>query len=191
MAAFVGLSVHGFAAVPAAYAANNTYGGRMLCQRCKKRPATANFIEIHDGKKVGYNLCDECYNEMFGSLNNSVNSDVLAGLFGQSKRKRPGVCPVCGMEYSEFERTGLLGCAACYDVFKADLMPYIERIQGKVVHVGKVGQDASTHDLTRKLSHLQEELEKALHERRYSAAESINRRIAELSKKLSGGEGDK
>lgn len=69
-------------------------------------------------------------------------------------------------------------------------MPYIERIQGKVVHVGKVGQDVREQDLTRKLSRLQEDLEKAVRERRYSDAELINSRISEVRKKIAeSGEG--
>ncbi len=156
----------------------------MLCKRCKKNEATKIFIEMVNGEKVGYSLCEKCYAEMFGNLNTSVDSDMLAGLFGQSKRKRPRICPVCGMTYSDFERTGLLGCAACYDVFKEELMPYIKRIQGKVEHIGKVGQNAREQELTRTLSKLQEELERAVRDRRYSDAARINDKIDGVRRSL-------
>ena len=162
----------------------------MLCQRCKKNQATVIYEETINGEKFGYHLCQNCYAEMFGAFSSSVNNDILAGLFGQSTRRRARTCPVCGTSYSDFKRTGLLGCASCYDVFKDELMPYIERIQGKVVHVGKVGQDVREQDLTRKLSRLQEDLEKAVRERRYSDAELINSRISEVRKKIAeSGEG--
>ena len=156
----------------------------MLCERCGKNPATVSYMEEINGNKVGYNLCEKCYSEFFGSFNSSVDNDILAGLIGQSPRKRIRSCPVCGASYSDFERTGLLGCAACYDVFKEELMPYIERIQGRVVHVGKVGQDAREQDLTRKLSRLQEELELAVRERRYADAQRINLKISEVRKRM-------
>lgn len=101
----------------------------MLCQRCKKNQATVSCVEEINGKKIGYNLCRECYTEMFGSFSSAVNNDILAGLFGQPAKRHARICPVCGTVYSDFERTGLLGCASCYDVFKEELMPYIERIQ--------------------------------------------------------------
>ena len=157
----------------------------MLCQRCKKNPATVIYEEVINGEKFGYHLCGECYAEMFGAFSSAVNTDILAGLFGQPARRRARTCPVCGTAYSDFERTGLLGCASCYDVFKEELMPYIERIQGKVVHVGKVGQDAREQDLMRTLSRLQEELERAVRERRYSDAEKINVKISDVRKRIS------
>lgn len=159
----------------------------MLCQRCKKNQATVSCVEEINGKKIGYNLCRECYTEMFGSFSSAVNNDILAGLFGQPAKRHARICPVCGTVYSDFERTGLLGCASCYDVFKEELMPYIERIQGRVVHVGKVGQDAREQDLTRKLSRLQEELELAVRERRYADAQRINLKISEVRKRMTEG----
>lgn len=32
-------------------------------------------------------------------------------------------CPLCHTTVAEFERTGLLGCSACYDVFATELDP--------------------------------------------------------------------
>ena len=171
---------------------NRRYKGKyMLCERCGKNPATVSYMEEINGNKVGYNLCEKCYSEFFGSFNSSVDNDILAGLIGQSPRKRIRSCPVCGASYSDFERTGLLGCAACYDVFKEELMPYIERIQGKVVHVGKKGQNLHEQELTRSLSKLQEELERAVRERRYPDAERINTRIRAVRTKIKQIRGEK
>ena len=71
-------------------------------------------------------------------------------------------------------------------------MPYIERIQGKVMHVGKVGQNAREQDLTRTLSQLQEQLERAVRDKNYLAAERINIKISQVRRRMSeNGEGDK
>lgn len=157
----------------------------MLCQRCKKNEATKFSDGTLSGKNVGYALCESCYAEMFGSVN-SASADIMAGLLSQPQRKRPRTCPVCGMSYSEFERTGLLGCAACYDVFKEELMPCISRIQGKTQHVGKVGQNVGAQELTRTLSRLQEELERAVREGKYAAAARINDKISQVRKQMAG-----
>lgn len=162
----------------------------MLCQRCKKNQATMISQVPLNGEKVGYALCTSCYAEMFGSIN-SANGDIMAGLLSQPQRKRPRACPVCGMSYSEFERTGLLGCAACYDVFKDELMPYIRRIQGKTEHVGKVGPNVGEQELTRTLSRLQEELEQAVRDGKYAVAARINDKISEVRGRMAGGEGKK
>ena len=163
----------------------------MLCQRCKKNQATMISQVPLNGEKVGYALCASCYAEMFGDLNSSLDSDVLDGILDQPKRKRVNVCPMCGMTYSEFERTGLLGCAVCYDVFKDELMPYIRRIQGKTEHVGKVGPNVGEQELTRTLSRLQEELEQAVREGKYAVAARINDKISEVRGRMAGGEGKK
>ncbi|MCD7729463.1 MAG: hypothetical protein LUI60_06075 [Clostridia bacterium] len=160
----------------------------MLCERCKKNEATVIREEVIKGKAVRYCFCPECYNEMFGSLNSAINNDILAGLFGSTPKHRKTVCPVCGMHYSEFERTGLLGCPVCYDVFKDELLPYIERIQGKVEHVGKVGVNDSEQDLTLRLRKLQEKLEKAIREGRNADVQKIYTEMAEVISLMQGKE---
>lgn len=153
----------------------------MLCQRCKKNQATVTYSGKINGKEFGYSLCPSCYAQMFGSFETVVNTDILTGLFSAAPKKRRA-CPVCGTTYADFERTGLLGCPSCYDVFKEELIPYIERIQGKTQHVGKVGVDARQQDVTRKRSRLQDELEKAVKEGRYADAGRIYEQISELKK---------
>ncbi|MBD5632398.1 MAG: hypothetical protein HDP34_04135 [Clostridia bacterium] len=161
----------------------------MLCQHCKKNAATVNYVEIINGDKFESHLCAHCYAELYGELNSKANADIWAGLFGSSAPRKK-VCPVCGTSYSDYERTGLLGCASCYDVFKEELIPSIRRIQGKVEHVGKIGKNNDEFGLHRRLKTLQEELEVALREKRYVDAGRLNKRIDEISKSLHGGEKD-
>ena len=105
----------------------------MLCQHCKKNTATYNRVEDINGELFETHLCKSCYIKLFGGLN-SLNTvgDINALLFG-SPVKRRKACPVCGTTYNDYERTGLLGCASCYDVFKEELLPAIDRIHGKPV----------------------------------------------------------
>lgn len=157
----------------------------MLCQHCKKNTATVNYVEIINGDRFESHLCASCYADLYGELNAKTNGDIWAGLFG-SPAPRKKVCPVCGASYEDYERTGLLGCASCYDVFKEELIPSIRRIQGKVEHVGKVEKNTDAFGLHRRLKSLQEELETALREKRYNDAGQLNARIREITKKLYG-----
>lgn len=153
------------------------------CQHCKKNPATVNYVEIINGDKFESHLCKSCYASLYGELHSKTNGDIWAGLFGTWDEEKK-VCPVCGTTYADYERTGLLGCASCYDVFKDELLVAIKRIQGEVSHVGKVGTNKDEFGLHRRLKTLQEELETALREKRYSDANRLNTRIKEITNKL-------
>ena len=139
-----------------------------------------NVYENINGEKYGYNLCEQCYAELFGAFNSAVSGDILAELLDSAPKKRARVCPVCGMDYSEFERTGLLGCPSCYDVFNEQLLPYIERIQGQTVHVGKVNQNARQPDITRLLFSLRTKFEHALPARMTASTEPSNQTTSRL-----------
>jgi protein arginine kinase activator len=159
----------------------------MICQSCKKNVATVNFIEIINGDKCEVHLCDKCYAYKYGEFEEQATNAILNGLFGISQKEEK-CCKVCGMRFSDYEKTGLVGCASCYDVFKEELLPSIARIQGKVNHVGKEGGDYSTeHDLRIKLKLMQEGLEQALRSGDYLQAGKLNEQMKAIKKKLSGG----
>ncbi len=160
----------------------------MLCQRCKKNAATENYVEIINGEKFESHLCAKCSSELYGELHSKMSENVCAWLFGSSAPKK--VCPVCGTTYADYERSGLLGCASCYDVFKEELLPAIKAIQGKVEHVGKVETNNDDLGPHRRLKSLQVQLEAALREKRYVDAGKLNKRIYEINKILYGGEND-
>lgn len=159
----------------------------MICQNCKKREATDHHVEIINGKACAFHLCAMCASEMFSNFESEVENAIFSGLFGDDVRTE-SVCPACGLAFSEYERTGLLGCPSCYDVFNEQLLPYITRIQGKTVHVGKGGGvNTSEHDLRLKLSSLQREMESALSRGDYREAGRINEQMNALKKRNAGG----
>lgn len=158
----------------------------MLCQHCKKNTATVNYVEIINGDRFESHLCEMCYAVLCGELNSKSNNDAWADLFGVNTTAQK-VCSVCGTKFSDYERTGLLGCASCYDMFKEELMPVIQRIQGKVDHVGKATSNHDDFGLHRRLKTLQEQLEQAIKERRYAEANRLNKQIKEITKTLYGG----
>lgn len=94
------------------------------------------------------------------------------------------VCPRCGMTFAEFSRTGLLGCAECYNAFRARILPTVQRLQGSLLHKGEgpaegAGKD---YDFILEQEHLKEELERALREGRFVDAEGMRRRLEEFNR---------
>lgn len=159
-----------------------------VCQHCKKRPATINFIETVNGDTVELHLCDACYKYRYGEFEQSAANAVFNGLFGYEHAVAQKTCKVCGMRFADYEKTGLMGCPSCYDVFKDEIMPCIARIQGKTIHVGREGGNYSTeHDLRRQLKILQDRLENALIRGDYAEAGKLNRQMTVIKKKIGGG----
>lgn len=163
----------------------------MLCQQCKKNPATVSYVEVVNGERFECHFCAACYADLYGKITKKMNNEILAGLFGSSVMNKPfkneKVCPVCGTSYSDYERSGLLGCTSCYDVFKAELIPSILRMQGKSEHVGKAEKNTDALGLHRQLKALQEQLEDALRCKRFGEAGRLNRKIDSIKKILFGG----
>lgn len=46
------------------------------------------------------------------------------------------ICPNCGASLEDFRRTGLLGCAQCYGVFREEVRSAIKKVQGGSHHTG-------------------------------------------------------
>lgn len=160
----------------------------VLCQQCKKRPATFNFVETVNGETVALHLCDQCYKYKYSEFETAATNAMLNGLFGEISPNSKKECKVCGMRFEDYEKTGLLGCPSCYDVFKNEIMPYIESIQGKTFHIGKAGGDySSEHDLRLRLKSLQEQLEGALTCGDYIAASRLNRQMTAIKNAMKGG----
>lgn len=90
-------------------------------------------------------------------------------------------CPKCGLAFSDFKRTGLLGCSFCYEHFSAYLMPTIKRVQGGVLHTGKIPVHASPDIVNkRKLDRLQLQLKELIAEERFEEAAAVRDEIKTL-----------
>lgn len=169
----------------------------MKCQRCNKNEATTHLTGIINGYKEEIHLCSECaaqsdeYNDIKSDMNVGL-SDFLLGLIGGNKKKPAqvqeaekmmDVCPTCNMTYSQFLKSGKLGCGDCYSVFGQRLLRPIKQIHGTFEHTGKVpvrgGGDVVT---AKKISKLESELNAAVLKQDFENAAKIRDEIAELKK---------
>ncbi|MCD8205795.1 MAG: hypothetical protein LUD29_04190 [Clostridia bacterium] len=157
-----------------------------ICMRCGDHVAT-HLVELHRfGVVTRVALCDECYEKVGENLTAFVSySDV----FGFPASRAELVCPSCGMKFSSYQKTGLLGCPDCYTVFWNQLESQIKNIQGSVYHTGKVKKPDDGEDLMTEINELQKRIETAVKEKNYLEADRLNNILEKVMAEKSGKEG--
>lgn len=165
----------------------------MLCQKCKKNQATSHIKQVINGDVKEYFLCSKCADELgiygfVGSMDLDLDS-FFSGFFSKpsladSKRM---ICPNCKSTLSDISKSGKVGCSECYNVFRDELMPILQRLHGDVSHRGKIPENAlkSLSD-EQKIEKLQEELEKAVKEQKYELAAKYRDEIHNIKNKKDG-----
>ncbi|MCD5413714.1 MAG: hypothetical protein LR001_01730 [Clostridiales bacterium] len=105
------------------------------------------MTKIINGSKDEIHLCETCARERKDEDFEAAFDipKLLASLLDMNidkQQNQPSVaspkCQNCGMTYSDFRRTGKLGCGRCYDAFRNNILPLIKRIHGNTRHEGKL-----------------------------------------------------
>jgi len=158
----------------------------MLCQHCKKNPATVHLTDLLKGEKRERHLCDQCAAKegVVVKSNVSINDVLSSFLMSQPAIQELAKlkCPRCGMTFVEFRSQGLLGCPNDYDVFGEALEAIIERAQnGQTRHVGKSPERPIQVDPgQQERKRLQRELREAVESEDYERAAKLRDQLAEL-----------
>jgi len=165
----------------------------MLCDICKKNPATVHLTEIVDEQMSELHLCEECARKKSSQMESQFGlSDLLAGLAdfekpSEEKELAALKCPNCELTYKDFKKIGRLGCGECYIAFKKFLTPLLKRIHGSGAHCGKCPAKTSIIKPARKktldLQELRCRLQKAVEMEAYEEAAKIRDQIKELQEK--------
>ncbi len=169
----------------------------MLCEKCKKNTATTIFRQNINGVQTEMHLCDECsaqlsgqfeseYTKMFSDFGFGVGS-MLGSIFGQeflpeslAVDKTPK-CSMCGTSLSKIRKTGNVGCSKCYETFREQLMPLIQRIHGKTTHSGRVPASAEEKlSVKNKIVELEKMLKKAIDEQEFEKAAELRDELKSL-----------
>lgn len=158
----------------------------MKCDHCN-RPATVHLTEIRGGKKLEKNLCEQCAAKLGsaqGKGHTPINELLSKFVMEHSgvQTEQPAACEQCGISWAEFRQSGLLGCAADYDLFERDLTPLIQRAhEGATHHLGKTpGVKGSTAAIQKKhvdLNRLRKELQRAVEAEDYERAAALRDQI--------------
>jgi protein-arginine kinase activator protein McsA len=107
---------------------------------------------------------------------------MAENLYPESAAKVGAVqCPACGTRYSHFARTGRLGCPECYTAFAVQMRQILRRIHGATRHKGKApGQSDEDVEQRRALTHLREELTRAIEREEFETAARLRDEIHEM-----------
>lgn len=164
----------------------------MLCNICGKNPATVHVTEIVNNQTTEMHLCEACAKEKSIQMEQHFGlSDLLAGIadlgtpFGsKAKEELKLICPNCGMGYEDFKKIGRLGCSACYDAFRKNLVPLLKRIHGSTQHIGSIpGKIIKEVKKKTEIEELKEKLQQAIQKEEFEEAAKLRDRIKELEKK--------
>ena len=94
-------------------------------------------------------------------------------------------CPVCGHTYSDFRRTGKIGCGECYKVFRAPISETLRRVQPSVTHTGKIPSKSGEElKLKRRYESLKQELSAAVKNEDYETAAKLHKQIREIENEV-------
>jgi protein arginine kinase activator len=164
----------------------------MLCQRCKKKPATVHMTEIQGAEKKEVHLCEDCSQSEGVTLKGQVSlADFLAGLIKTPATREISKlaemkCPECGITYLDFQAKGRLGCPKDYEVFQKLIEPLVEKIHGSTEHVGKAPAHSLSGDTLRlRLATLRKQLKLAIDNEKYELAAELRDEV----RRLEGGSG--
>lgn len=160
----------------------------MTCDKCKKNAATVHVTEVVNGVKREAHLCEQCARKSgVGIKFNFSIQDMLGSLLEPSPAKAKGErtptpkCTECGLTYTDFKAKARLGCANDYEVFKAGLLPLLEKIHGSTQHAGKVPVTAdATAKRESELVRLKRELEAAVKAENFEKAAQLRDQLRSL-----------
>lgn len=118
-----------------------------LCSACQKNPATIVLMDL-DGGSVSsqQHLCSPCA-EKLGvvqpkapmKMTADLLEDLLGSVQGKAARQRKDAgCPGCSMSPQQFKNSGRLGCPRCYETFRDDLVPLLQRVHESSQHKGRL-----------------------------------------------------
>ena len=176
----------------------------MMCEDCGIRPAKFHLMTIINGDRVERNLCPACMARHQKQLP-GLDFSNLAGILNSILENKPGsqeqerrdteyddlVCEQCGMTYGEFQKCGMLGCAACYQAFKTPMTSLLQRVHGNTQHAGRVpGGVHSGTSIRMNIDRLKQKLQKAIADEEYEQAAKLRDTIRALTAQLERRESD-
>jgi protein arginine kinase activator len=162
------------------------------CTACQKAIATIVIMDLEQGAVTGsQHVCQACA-ELLGigppkapKYPPELLEDLLAAKGGRGRGKVQEVCPGCGMSPADFRSKGRLGCPRCYESFRGELMPLLQRIHEAQSHRGRlpavVPEPPAPTD-QRTLTDVRRRLEDAVRGERYEEAARLRDELRQLER---------
>ncbi len=115
-------------------------------------------------------------------------SDFFNGFdmfFEPTTVKEEKKCPVCGSTYSDFRRTGKLGCGECYNTFRQAVAQTLRQVQPSIQHTGKIPPKSGEElKLKKKYEQLKQELSAAVKNEDYETAAKLHKQVREIENEV-------
>ena len=163
--------------------------GDMACDNCGSTDAVVHLTQIVNNEMSTHHLCEKCAAEKGLESAPDVTNLPLMDVIGQltdQVREDPelkGVeCSFCGLTFSDFRRTGRLGCPHCYETYGSQLPGLLRKIHGGARHVGKVylPPDPTASEMEKRLEGLRRKLERAVQSEDFERAAELRDQIRDL-----------
>jgi protein arginine kinase activator len=163
------------------------------CTACQKAIATIVIMDLSEGAVTGsQHVCPACAEQLGVGVPKApkFSAEMLEDLLGGLKqtRARPHrteACPGCGLTPAEFRSKGRLGCPRCYDAFRSELMPLLQRIHESQLHTGRLPAVTSSTPPPadeRSLTDVRKRLEDAVRGERYEEAARLRDELRRLER---------
>lgn len=159
----------------------------MNCQLCNENPATVHITEVSPQGTTELHLCEDCMKQHKmdpkGPIPDIFHQHVKQWLAKTQTARGGGDvrCPHCGMTYAIFRAKARLGCPRDYEVFRAGLLPLLEKVHGETQHRGKIPLRAERAlARNRELTQLQAMLDRVVKEEAFEKAAELRNRIRRL-----------
>ena len=118
----------------------------MHCQQCHKNFASVRYAEVVDGQVMDQHLCSECLDKRKFAVKPGFEFSKPSPFMRKGKEPASRgtalfpmpVCRTCDSDLSTIRKSGLVGCADCYDTFRDQLTPVLAELHGATEHRGKV-----------------------------------------------------
>lgn len=161
------------------------------------------IVKVVGGQLEDYHVCEECaaglsayaakiMKNAQADLKSTAHllSDLLKGqeegaAISPGKPVHPAPadiqCPHCGLDFSRYRQTYMLGCPHCYDAFGEALEADIRKIHGATEHTGgRTHSQEKLADFQSRLKTLKHELEDAVRREDFDKAARLRDELKEL-----------
>lgn len=157
----------------------------MMCEICGKNPATTHLKTVVNGVVHEKHLCSYCAaNEGYGNIGKLSLTNMLASMFGESISRGKPIskrCECCGASFSDIAQSGRVGCSECYNTFRQELLPSLNRLHGKAIHVGNAPKEEKQQETTEeKIGKLKAQLADAIKAEEFENAAKLRDEIRAL-----------
>lgn len=162
----------------------------MKCNVCQEADATVHLTQIVGDKMQKVDLCEACSKEKgVGDPTGFSLADMLLGLGASQEMEEASgadlTCPTCGYTHAEFKKAGRFGCPDCYTTFADGLEQLLKSMHKGLHHAGKAPAGRSnTRGLGKKITSLEQKLEKAIGTEDFEQAADLRDEIAALRSQL-------